>query len=325
MTCPGAQGRMPHPLDRDGEPRHFEPSSTSMAGSLRLSDFINMYLDYSRKIHTAKTVGSTKTAFREFSRFLKEDPKIRKIKVVQCEQFLARKTVEASAASARKYHGALSAAFGRAHAWGYLSENIWCRIKKPRVPEVLPAYLSRTQYADLRKRFKNPIYREIADLSLLTGMRIGEAVAMEWDWIDLNRKAITVKNTSTFTTKSKHPRVIPLCDDAVSLLSRLSTRAGKAGELVFQRKGRPLRGDTISHVFKQCVREAGLSDKIHWHSLRHSFASWLVESGASLFQVSKLLGHASTTTTAVYAHLIPDQLHSVVSVISIWQDAAAQQ
>jgi site-specific recombinase XerD len=72
---------------------------------------------------------------------------------------------------------------------------------------------------------------------------------------------------------------------------------------VFHRKGYPLDRVTITHQFKKLVRELKLNPSYKWHGLRHTFASWLVQSNVPLYTVSKLLGHSQISTTQVYAHL----------------------
>lgn len=67
----------------------------------------------------------------------------------------------------------------------------------------------------------------------------------------------------------------------------------------------------------QYVHKLGLNEKLHFHSLRHTFASWLVQNGVSLYEVQKLLGHGNISVTQVYAHLQPERLHSTVNRISI--------
>jgi site-specific recombinase XerD len=68
---------------------------------------------------------------------------------------------------------------------------------------------------------------------------------------------------------------------------------------------------------KKAVRAAGLDDRLHFHSARHAFASWLVRAGVSLYEVQKLLGHSSPTVTEVYSHLQPEHLHGRVNKITV--------
>lgn len=78
-----------------------------------------------------------------------------------------------------------------------------------------------------------------------------------------------------------------------------------------------LKEDFVSKTFKRYVRLSGLNPALHFHSLRHSFATWLVQDGVSIYAIKELFGHADVKTTQVYSDLQPEQLHSTVNRISI--------
>jgi site-specific recombinase XerD len=87
---------------------------------------------------------------------------------------------------------------------------------------------------------------------------------------------------------------------------------------VFTNNGRKIEGNSITHKFKDILTLSGIKKKgLHIHSLRHTFASWLVQDGVPLYEVQKLLGHSTITVTEIYAHLQPFQLHSAVNKIHI--------
>ncbi len=70
--------------------------------------------------------------------------------------------------------------------------------------------------------------------------------------------------------------------------------------------------------FKKAVYDGRLKDdRLHFHSLRHTFATWLVQDGVSIYAVKELLGHLDVKTTQVYSHLQPEQLHSTVNKIDV--------
>ena len=68
----------------------------------------------------------------------------------------------------------------------------------------------------------------------------------------------------------------------------------------------------ISHKIKKIIKQAGINQQLNFHSLRHTFASWLVQAGVSIYEVSKLLGHSNIRTTEIYAHLEIGNLHEAV-------------
>ncbi|MCH6575131.1 MAG: tyrosine-type recombinase/integrase [Bacteroidetes bacterium] len=79
--------------------------------------------------------------------------------------------------------------------------------------------------------------------------------------------------------------------------------------------GIKLNEDFVSKQFKLAVRETGLNDNIHFHTLRHSFASRLAQKGVSLFVIKELLGHEDLSTTQIYSHLQKDNLTQAVKVL----------
>ena len=83
----------------------------------------------------------------------------------------------------------------------------------------------------------------------------------------------------------------------------------------FMIKGIKLNEDYASKKFKVAVREAGLNDNIHFHTLRHSFASRLIQKGASVFVVKELLGHEDIKTTQIYSHLQTQDLIDAVKLL----------
>ena len=88
------------------------------------------------------------------------------------------------------------------------------------------------------------------------------------------------------------------------------------GYVFHKKRGVVFSENYISKKFKQGCRLAGVSEKIHFHSLRHSFASNLVQRGVPIYTLQKLLGHSSVTTTEIYSHLSLDGLRDAVNVLN---------
>jgi integrase len=148
----------------------------------------------------------------------------------------------------------------------------------------------------------------------LTGLRRGELINLCWQDVDLQRRIFTVQSNSTFKTKQGKKRFLPLSEMAFHLLSVKHSQ--EIGVYVFTHGGKQIAEDWLSQLFKRAVRDkvAGLNDRLHWHSLRSSFASWLVIDGVSIYAVSKLLGHSSIAITQKhYAHLATENLHNDVN------------
>lgn len=211
---------------------------------------------------------------------------------------------------------ALRSAFNTAMRWKLIPSNPFSRQKLVSVPEQTPIFFTRQDFQKLLAVITDQWLKEIVVFATLTGLRRGELLNLRWQDVDLKRRVVQIQSNPTFKTKQGQKRVIPLNDTAFYLLQ------GKHGkdtsEYIFTLNGKKIFDDWLTHAFKQAVRDAKLqNERLHFHSLRHTFASWLVQDGASLYEVQKLLGHSSSKITEVYSHLEPEQLHGTVNRISI--------
>jgi integrase len=146
------------------------------------------------------------------------------------------------------------------------------------------------------------------DLALNTGLRKGSRYSLMWDMVDFRGRMLNIPRT-----KKYEPIHVPLNDVAVAALRVVRMRGDGKGR-VFQSKktGEPL--ESGRHWFDDAVIEAGIKN-FRWHDLRHMFASRLRMRGAPLEDVAALLGHGSLTMTRRHAHLGPNRLLAVVSLL----------
>ncbi|MEX0429799.1 tyrosine-type recombinase/integrase [Spiribacter insolitus] len=166
-------------------------------------------------------------------------------------------------------------------------------------------YLSPDEVARLLAVLDNARNVQLADiirLLLVTGARKREVLDARWEFVNLEDAILTVPRS-----KSGKPRHIVLANEAIEVLHRQPREPDNPWVFPNPRTGRPFV--TIYYGWDTIRRRAGLSD-VRLHDLRHSFASFLVNSGRSLYEVQVLLGHASPQTTMRYAHLSRDSLRS---------------
>jgi integrase len=278
--------------------------------------FAATFLEHSRSIHTRKTAEGNATALAEFQRIVGDIP-LHKIVARDIELFLAKKREEASVWTARKYYLALAAAFETAKRWGHVGSNPFRDVPKPKPPEVQPVFFTVEEFRRLLLVVRDRDFADLVITAVLMGMRLGELLSLEWSAVDFTGRFISIRNTSTFTTKSKRGRVIPMNNELCRLLQTRRVRTSNESRLVFHIHGHQISQSCVSHRMKKEVRAAGLDDRLHFHSARHAFASWLVQAGVSLYEVQKLLGHSSPTVTEVYSHLQPEHLHGTVNKITL--------
>jgi integrase len=148
--------------------------------------------------------------------------------------------------------------------------------------------------------------KPIVEFALATGCRAGEILGLEWSRVDLNRKVAWLDHG---TTKSGDGRGIPLNADAVAALE--STR-GQHSRWCFTFEGRRIQQS--STAWDKAKQRAGIED-FRFHDLRHTWASWHVQSGTSLPELMELGGWKSYEMVLRYAHLAPEKLSSVAQRI----------
>jgi site-specific recombinase XerD len=162
---------------------------------------------------------------------------------------------------------------------------------------------------------RSPDVRDMALLSLNAGMRAGEVFALTWADVDFTHGVLTLRDT-----KSGKTRQAPMAAEARDMLEGRRTLAG-GNPLVFPSETGERIGQ-ISQTFTKTVEAMGLNagiedsrQRVVFHTLRHTFASWLVQNGVPLITVGRLLGHSTTAMTERYSHLAPDHFRQAVDTL----------
>jgi integrase len=148
-------------------------------------------------------------------------------------------------------------------------------------------------------------------VALHTGLRRGDLFSLEWSHINLERGQIT-KVINKTRRKTIKPVVLPLRNDAVAVLRDWRAQTSGNG-LVFPSPVTGRQLDSVKTAWRNLMAAADIQD-FRFHDLRHTFASWLVMQGASLFTVQKLMTHSTAEMTQVYAHLSDDHLRQEVQL-----------
>ncbi len=190
----------------------------------------------------------------------------------------------------------------------------------PELPTAIPLFINSSELMKILEHKDNENLRDIFNLAFQTGMRLGEILNLKWNCIDFKERLTTVANIETFTTKNKKERIIPMNDGLIEMLNWRKPRIISIVkcDFIFQETfGNKYDEGYVSKKFKEAVREAKLNDKIHFHTLRHSFASNQVQRGVSLYVVKELLGHESIQTTQIYSHLQKEDLIKAVALLNI--------
>ncbi len=202
---------------------------------------------------------------------------------------------------------------------GWLRANPFASVVTPKQRKTLPKFLD---LETMRRLLEAPdgvdliSLRDRAILEVLysTGIRVSELVSLNLADVDLIGEVARVKG------KGKKERLTPLGGEAIKSLNiyleergvSFLTHKQKAGEIVFVNKnGGRLTARSIRNLLNKYVAKVAIAQKVSPHSLRHSFATHMLDAGADLRSVQELLGHASLSTTQVYTHVTAKRMKEV--------------
>ena len=200
------------------------------------------------------------------------------------------------------------------HEQGRISGNFVSNIEAPKYSARLPEYLTEEQFNELIKLPDCPEprdYRDNAIMELLfsSGLRVAEAVSLIIDDVDMKRGMIHVVG------KGNKERYIPCGEYALRALKRWfqvrDTYNPQCDSIFVNRFGTPLTTRAVQIMIKKKGLENSLPVQVHPHKLRHSFATHLLENGADLHALQKMLGHSDISTTMFYKKLVPNSIREV--------------
>lgn len=189
----------------------------------------------------------------------------------------------------------------------------------PKLWRILPEFLSAAEVDRLLRSFsdhaKDPLeFRNRCMMELLyaCGLRVSEMADLKINSIQFDENIVRV------TGKGSKERIVPIGHIALNYLKRYlnTTRNELLGEsvspyLFLSNRGKRLNRERIWAIVKEAAQRAGINRNIHPHTLRHSFASHLLENGADLRVIQEMLGHADISTTQIYTHIDVKRLLSV--------------
>jgi len=219
--------------------------------------------------------------------------------------------------SVRRSQSALRTYFGFLMEEGISDHDPTDGLESPKVGRPLPDVLGIEEVLGLLEapRLDSPVYwRDKAILEVLyaTGMRVSELIGLKIVNLDLESGLCTVWG------KGSKERMVPLGGPAQTALGRYlrEVRPGldhgsRAGHVFLNRRGGALSRTSIWSLVRDAARAAGVRKKVSPHTLRHSFATHLLEGGADLVAVQELLGHANISTTQIYTHVDREYLRGI--------------
>ena len=203
---------------------------------------------------------------------------------------------------------------------GILSKDPAAEVDSPKLGQSLPVSLSEEQVVALLaapdiESAKGLRDRAMLELLYATGLRVSELIGLRDSQINLRAGIVRVMG------KGSRERIVPMGEVAQQWLQRW-LRQGRpelllqaSSDLLFPgRAGKMMTRQTFWHIIKRCAADAGIGQQLSPHTLRHAFATHLLNHGADLRSVQMLLGHANLSTTQIYTHVARERLQQLHAV-----------
>ena len=192
-----------------------------------------------------------------------------------------------------------------------IKSNIFRNVKNPKINKKLPSYLNYMEIEDLLNSLDTSTFeglrnRLILEIFYSTGCRVSELINIKLINIDFTNKTIRILG------KGKKERLVYYGDYVQKYLDKyLKMNQNTKGEYLFENNGKPLKVYDIEKMVKDTTEHISLQTHVTPHTLRHTFATHLLNNGADIRTVQELLGHANLSTTGIYTHVSTDRLKDV--------------
>jgi integrase/recombinase XerD len=192
-------------------------------------------------------------------------------------------------------------------------------ISHPKRPKTLPVILSPEEVLRVFAAIRSVKHKAIIATAYAAGLRISEVCGLRIADIDSQRMRIHVRSG-----KGKKDRYVMLGGTLLALLRQYYQKGRPQGDYLFpgQKPQRHISTTTVSRVLQKVIRETGLSKKVTMHTLRHCFATHLLEAGTDIRILQVLLGHSSIRTTLRYTHITDRLVQKLVSPLDMIHPAS---
>ncbi|MDB4598965.1 site-specific integrase [Candidatus Pseudothioglobus singularis] len=287
----------------DSNREFFEAYGYENNKEIKLSLLINNYLNYEYK---GKDKVEQSRKLRIWLKYL-GDIRIKEIKSSAISHSLSTLPSYLSNASINRHKAAISGALTYALRKGYIKTN------PARIIPSLPENNERTRFLSEAERTRlfsscrashwDKLYL-IVLLAITTGARKGELTKLGWGDIDFERRTAYVS-----TTKNGQAKVLPLTESVIKELQLFNKNDSR---LIFESKVKDNVAYCFTKPWKKALEDAEIKD-FRFHDLRHSCASYLAQSGASLLEIADVLGHKQISVTKRYAHLCIEHKSSLIN------------
>ena len=293
-----------------------------MSSDLKKDPLVDSFLSALRleKGLSENTIKAYSNDCQDFNKWLFSNKRYRAVVATEAdlENYLKHlRIIDLSSSSINRKLSSLKHFFNYLSKTKLLKSNPVMNISGPKNSKVLPKSLSIIDVNSLIEapdcsNFIGLRDRAMIELMYATGVRISELINLEYSNIDLNRSLIKVMG------KGGKERMIPFGDDALTWLinyiefRRKNNLSLNSRDFFISQQGKKITRQAFWHRIKIYLKASGLSMDVSPHTLRHAFATHLLNNGADLRSVQMLLGHSDLSTTQIYTHIAKQRLSDMV-------------
>lgn len=186
-------------------------------------------------------------------------------------------------------------------------------IKTPKKSNKLPVVLNRNEIFNLIEKTENIKHKLIIELLYSTGLRLSECVNLKYSNIDLSEGIGWVRSG-----KGSKDRIFIISEIfKKDLLNYIENTKSNTKGYIFLVNGKKMSARGIQYVIKTAANRAGIEKDVHVHTLRHSFATHLLENGLDIRKIQKLLGHSNLQTTQIYTQVSSEEIKKIKSPLDM--------
>ena len=187
-------------------------------------------------------------------------------------------------------------------------------IRRPKREKRLPIVLTKDEIFALLEALNNKKSRMMISLVYATGMRVSEITGLRINDLDFDDKIGHVRQG-----KGKKDRIFNIPLFLISKLRKYAETQKEFGnEFLFSgRDGKKMSDRNVQKIVKNAAIKAGIKKEVHTHTLRHSFATHLLENDIDIRKIQELLGHSDLSTTQIYTHVSPEELKKIKSPLDV--------
>jgi len=195
----------------------------------------------------------------------------------------------------------------------FFHENVLNKEFKEKIPLArkslkLPIVLSKEEIHKMIEAIANLKHRLVIMFLYYAGLRLDETINLNWKDLDFDRKIIHLK-----TAKGDKERVVFLHEKLISTLKIYGIE--DLGPIFISQRGEKYNKRTIQQIVRSASKKIGIKKKVTPHTLRHSFATHLLESGADIRYIQQLLGHKDLKTTQIYTHVANKDIKKLANLL----------